>query len=93
MDLTGNWIKVTEKECSEKYPHTLRFDHNGIYYGEASSNAARHPVWDVGTYEVNANSIRMSTANDAIIDYEAIIEKSKLVFKDVDGCKVEYKRV
>ena len=92
MNLTGNWIKISGKECTEKYPHRLSFEHNGLYRGEASSSAREHPVWDVGTYEVDVNSIRMSTSNDAVIDYQVKLEGTKLSIKDANGCTIEYKR-
>lgn len=93
MNIIGEWMKVTVNDCGEKYPSRLTFDQNGFYRGEAAPGAADHPVWDVGTYEVNINSIRMSTSNDALIDYQAKVEENKLIFKDVEGCRVEYKRV
>lgn len=92
MNIIGAWQKISKSNCSEKYPEKIKFDQNGIYYGEASQYATLHPVWDVGRFElVKEGSVRISTSNDSRITYSVTLHGDILTFTDLDGCAIQYK--
>jgi hypothetical protein len=90
--IVGIWKKISKTECGVQYPDILEFKINGIYYGQTSADTTLHPVWDVGTFQLKEQSISMSTSNDAVIDYEIILEDKDLRFTDPDGCIIKYCR-
>ena len=89
--LKGLWEKITESECSNQYPDLLEFKEAGIYIG--SKNSGEFTIWDAGSYEIiSGNSIKISTANDAEINYTFFIDKDKLTFTDGNNCKFVYEK-
>jgi hypothetical protein len=93
MNIVGNWTKVKGNACSEKYPDEIEFKHNGIYQAQAANETTMHPVWDAGTFELNGNSINISTSNDAVIKYAVEMDNETASFNDPDGCTIKYKRL
>jgi len=93
MNITGQWKKITDDDCSKKYPETIKYDTNGIYRADASSTSRVHPLWDVGTYEIKGDTINMSTSNDAIIRYPIVFKDGILTFRDPDGCVIKYQQL
>ncbi len=93
MNIIGQWIKVSQAECSEKYPERIEFKPNGIYQAQASARARMHPVWDAGTFEVAGNAVKLSTSNDAVISYPVKMKDETISFTDPGGCTTQYKRM
>jgi hypothetical protein len=89
--LKGVWEKITLTECSNEYPDLIEFKGAGIYTG--SRNSGEFTIWDAGSYEITSgNSIKISTANDAEINYTFSIDKDKLTFIDGNDCKFIYEK-
>jgi hypothetical protein len=94
--LVGVWEKITRGKCDELYPEQLEFSDRGIYFGKRDEMSASlyHPVWDAGRYEViGEHQIKISTANDAEINYEFYASQETLTFRDRDGCEFKYRRL
>ncbi|MGQ0541657.1 MAG: hypothetical protein ACT4O9_07395 [Blastocatellia bacterium] len=91
QQLVGNWEKITDSECSRKYPDNIMFQENKLYFTQ--SDPGKFTYWDVGTYEITpAKNVKLSTANDAVIAYKFTISKNILTFVDPDGCEFKYRR-
>lgn len=94
--LVGTWAKVTRDEWAEKYPEQLRFTERGIYFGQSEETASSryHTIWDMGRFEVvGAESVSISTSNDARITYTFNAEQDTLTFHDPDsGRQFTYRR-
>ena len=93
--LVGTWVKTTKSECDEKYPARLEFSERGLYFDrQGETQSLYHPVWDVGRYDVyDANHIKMSTSNDAEVEYEISLSNDVLTVKDSAGCEFKYRRL
>ena len=90
--LVGTWRKITVSRCSRVYPDDLRFDGNGLLFGRQET-AGAFALWDAGTFEVaGPGTIRISTANDAVVAYAAVLRDDVLTFTDPDGCEFSYRR-
>lgn len=93
MNLTGRWQKMTTTDCSTQYPAVIEFKENGLYSTESVPQAVVHPVWDVGTYVVENDTIRLSTSNDAVIPYRATQADRTLTLNDPQGCTITYQKL
>ena len=93
MNLTGHWQKSTDSTCSTKYPATIEFKANGLYTAQGDAQAQVHPVWDVGKFIVNQDTVRISTYTDAVVAYKASLDTDILTFQDPEGCTVAYRRL
>lgn len=90
--LAGRWMKVARDGCGETYPGSIEFRERGIYAAQPAV-AGGFSTWDSGSYElVDARTVRISTANDAVIPYAFTLEGDRLSFVDPDGCRFEYRR-
>jgi hypothetical protein len=90
--LTGAWNRLEGTPCGAPYPASLRFEANGLYRGEADPPGA-FTIWDVGTWRVDSHGrITLSTANDAVISYEATLSGEVLTIVVPDGCELRYRR-
>jgi hypothetical protein len=92
MNIIGHWTKLNVDDCGKKYPDKIEFRKNGIYQAEASEKATMHPVWDAGTFELKNNAVKISTSNDAVINYTIAAQGETISFQDPDGCVVKYKK-
>jgi hypothetical protein len=91
-DLAGTWRKVTATPCSDRYPDHLRLDTTGRYVG-TNDDVGKFAIWDSGTVEIrDAQTIRLSIANDAIVAYDFSLGGEVLMFVDPDGCEFSYRR-
>ena len=93
MNIIGTWIKNTDTDCAAKYPEKLKFNQNGFFEAEASPNSLLHPIWDVGKYEIENDSIKMATSYGARIYYSIRLETDIITFKDTEGCTFIYEKV
>ena len=92
QQLVGTWEKITDSECSRKYPDRITFQEGKLYF--AQSDPGTFTFWDVGTYEATSpKSVKVSTANDALISYKFSISENIVSFVDPDGCEFKYQRV
>jgi hypothetical protein len=92
-NLVGSWQKITHSECSQFYPDRIQFQENGLYVVQKESPAI-FSQWDVGRYErVDAEHIKLSTANDAVISYHLSTSDQGLKFTDPEGCEFEYRKI
>lgn len=90
--LVGSWRKLDHPTCAASYPATLRFEENGLYRG-APEPPAQFTSWDVGTWRIEApGKVRVSTANDAVVEYQVDGSADELRFTDPDGCRFAYRR-
>jgi hypothetical protein len=93
MELGGRWQKVSRSACGEAYPDLLELEPGGRYTGTNEAGSALHPLWDRGGWEpAGPGRVRISTANDAEIEYAVELEGDALAFVDPDGCRIEYAR-
>jgi hypothetical protein len=91
--LIGDWEKTTISLCSQAYPDRIRFQPNGLYFGQKDPPGT-FSVWDVGKYMViNEKQVSISTANDANVTYESSIFDDVLTFIDPESCEFQYRRV
>jgi hypothetical protein len=90
--LIGAWQKATQSECSGAYPYRIEFLPSGLYSTEKSPPDS-YAVWDVGTFVVAGDKVSISTANDAVVPYDASLSGGTLTFKAADGCVIAYRRV
>jgi hypothetical protein len=93
MNLTGHWQKSTHSTCSTKYPATIEFKANGLYTAQGDSKAQVQPVWDVGKFIINQDTVRISTYTDAVVPYKASLDADTLTLQDPEGCTVAYRRL
>ncbi|HKR03727.1 MAG TPA: hypothetical protein VJY62_03755 [Bacteroidia bacterium] len=92
-EILGLWEKTTTEKCGEIYPDEIFFKENNLYSAQNLKPQKMHPVWDVGTYKMmDEKSIKISTSNDAVIDYAVKLENNILSFTDNTGCKINYKK-
>ncbi|UOQ68376.1 hypothetical protein [Hymenobacter volaticus] len=93
MNLTGHWQKSTDSTCSTKYPATIEFKPNGLYMAQGDAQAQVQPVWDVGNFTVNQDTVQISTYTDAVVAYKASLDADTLTLQDPEGCTVAYQRL
>lgn len=90
--LVGSWQKVTDSVCSRLYPNLLQFRENGLYFGQMDAQGG-YTLWDAGAYQViEAGTLELSTANDALVRYRFWLADERLMFVDANGCRFEYQR-
>lgn len=90
MSIVGRWRTVTDDPCGGRYPDVLEFRDRGVYTGQSQSGFT---LWDAGSYEpAQDGSIRISTANDAMIPYRYTLSGDALTFRDPEGCEFAYRR-
>lgn len=88
--IIGHWQKTTQSPCSAVYPDHLEFRAGKLYFGHSNTRGA-FMQWDAGSYDIiDAAHIAISTANDAIINYQFTIDGPILNFIDPSGCKFSY---
>jgi hypothetical protein len=91
------WLGVWERQqpwpdCAARYPARLDFQANGHYRGQAEV-AGEFTLWDVGVWVAAAGStLRISTANDAVVAYQVACDGKTLHFTDAQGCRFGYVR-
>jgi hypothetical protein len=67
----------------------IEFRENGIYVG--SRNQSGYSWWDIGDYTVTGEkTVKISTANDDIIEYHYEIKGRSLHFIDEKECHFTY---
>jgi hypothetical protein len=89
--LSGAWTRLEGAPCGAPYPASLRFEANGLYYGEADHPGA-FTIWDVGTWRLEGpGRLALSTANDAVISYDAKLSGDVLTITAPDGCELRYR--
>ncbi|MDR5753058.1 MULTISPECIES: hypothetical protein [unclassified Caballeronia] len=90
--LVGVWHKAGAEACASQYAARLRFEPNGLYFGEAEPPGA-FTWWDGGTWRVPApGRLALSIANDAVIEYVYALDGDDLIVTDASGCQVGYTR-
>jgi hypothetical protein len=91
--LVGVWRKSGGGACADGYAAHLRFEPNGLYFGNTDPPGA-FTWWDGGTWQVTApGRLAMSTANDAVVTYDYAVEGDALRFTDPAGCQFSYRRL
>ena len=93
MNVQGRWKKITKSACSEAYPAIIDFKSNGLYNAEADAQAKQHPLWDVGTFTVDKDQVKLATSNDAVIAYKVKQTNTQLTFEAPDGCTITYQKM
>lgn len=89
----GTWRKEPGAACASTYPDTLDIRANDLYFGR-NDTPGTFAVWDSGTFEVlDAEQVRVSTANDARILYRYRFQAGALEFRDESGCQFRYRRI
>ena len=94
--LVGSWKKTESPSGDAVYPDQLEFTERGIYFGSVEESATQrfHPIWDAGKYEpVTSKQLKISTANDAEVQYDFSVDDDNLVIKDENGGKIKYSRL
>ena len=91
--LVGTWEKRASPPCADRFPPILVIDEHGLYSGRPS-----HPgtfmLWDDGTMRLHGTQhLAISTATDAIITYEFVIEDDVVTFTSPEGCVFSYRRM
>ena len=90
--LVGKWRKTSREACAAGYAANLRFDANGLYFGEAE-RPGEFTWWDNGTWHlIEPGTLAMSTANDAVVRYGYALAGDSLNFTDPTGCRFGYAR-
>ena len=93
QNILGAWDKVSTAGCAAQYPHSIRFESSGLYFGE-SDPPGEFTQWDAGTHEITGpDTVKISTANDAVITYRFSVDGETLKFVDPDGCEFSYRKV
>ncbi len=87
----GKWAKITTSDCAKNYPQQIDFNEKGLFNAQKSNDI--YTLWDVGTYEMGQDTVKISTANDAIIAYNYKMVGDMLTFLDANGCEFIYKKV
>jgi hypothetical protein len=92
LALVGVWRKAGAGECASQYAARLRFEPNGLYFGEAEPPGA-FTWWDGGTWRVPApGRLALSIANDAVVEYAYALDGDDMLVTDASGCEVGYRR-
>lgn len=90
--LVGAWRKTSHESCAAGYAASLRFEANGLYFGESEPPGA-FTWWDNGTWRLVApGTLALSTANDAVVRYAYALAGDALTFTDPSGCRFSYSR-
>jgi hypothetical protein len=89
--LVGHWRKASSDAAAQRYPDHLEFRADGTYRGRASAPGT-FVVWDVGSYRVQGETLRMSTATDAIVAYRLSAIADRLGIVDERGVEISYAR-
>ncbi len=90
--LLGEWRRTSREHCAASYAATLRFDANGLYFGQAD-RPGEFTLWDNGTWrQIEPGTLAISTANDAVIRYRYALVGDSLTFTDPAGCRFSYAR-
>ena len=89
--LVGHWRKSSTDAATPRYPDQLEFRADGTYRGRASAPGT-FVVWDVGTYRVSGETLRMSTATDAVVAYRLSRTADGLRIVDDRGVEISYAR-
>jgi len=93
MKIAGTWKKVTTESCAENYPDEIEFQERPRYLARKGPSQ-RFIWWDAGSYEiVGDNQVKMSTASDELVTYEARLEENVLTFTDQRDCAFSYQRI
>lgn len=91
--LVGQWIRVSQGPAAEIYPERLQFTERGTFAGSNAHDSRWHPIWDTGVYKlVGDGKVRLSTANDAEIEYPVWSEGEELTFAIGERAEVKYRR-
>jgi hypothetical protein len=90
--LQGQWRKITQDPKVDMYPATLDFS-LATYRGTRDANQGMI-WWDAGIYRmVDERTLVLSTATDAMVEYQISYDQNRLVVSDADGNTVEYQRI
>ena len=92
-ELAGRWEKATDSACAGAYPDELELDALGGYRGRMAEGSPFHPMWDGGSWSVADGTLRISLANDAVVDYPFVLEDGSVRLVDPSGCELLYRRV
>jgi hypothetical protein len=101
--LNGRWRRVSERGPVAD-PETVPFGHDAsLLPGEIEFDGARYRasraegqpfiVWDVGTFELDADQLRITLANDAWATYDVELGDDTLVVADALGNRTVYQRM
>jgi hypothetical protein len=91
--LVGQWIKVSQGPAAEIYPERLQFTEWGTFAGSNAHDSRWHPIWDAGVFKLVGNGkVRLSTANDAEIEYPVSSEGDELIFVIGERVEVKYRK-
>ncbi|WP_128543692.1 hypothetical protein [Larkinella soli] len=90
--LEGTWRKVSREECSGRYPDEITFERNGFYETQSEVTAVQ-PVWDVGTFKAEKNTVRISNSKDVGQSYRFSLKEDTVTFQDAQGCRTAYRRM
>ena len=90
--LVGNWILVPKDQKDiQDYPAHIEFREDGSYLVPMDNEVFRQ--WQSGDYEViDEETIKIQTANDAMVSYRCRLVEDQLTFTDETGIKVTYHR-
>jgi hypothetical protein len=90
--LVGAWQKTSGGACAAGYAAHLRFQPNGLYFGNTDPPGA-FTWWDGGTWQVpEPGRLALSTANDAVVTYRYVLDGDTLSVTDPSDCQFSYRR-
>lgn len=89
--LVGSWRRAERTTCAATYPALLELRRDGQYRG-TTDPPGEFATWDVGTWELDGDTLAMSTANDAIVRYRFTLTADVLRFTDPAGCTFAFRR-
>ena len=93
MNLVGSWMKLSQNDCSKKYPDQIEVRPNGCYQAKASVQEAMIPAWEAGRFEIAGHTVKLSTSNGVVDRYSVTFYGETIGFTDSDGCTTTYKRL
>jgi hypothetical protein len=90
--LKGSWEKIADSACSQMYPAFIEFRGSGLYSAKGTG-LGNFPSWDAGTWEIiSLSRIKISTNNDAVIEYNFSVKGDILTFTDPQKCRFSYRK-
>ena len=90
--IVGNWIKVSQRPCSDRYPDSIEFREDGAYLTPMRDDVFLE--WQSGDYELSGEGeVKIQTSNDAMVPSRyGFDEDGRLLVFFEDECECVFER-